>query len=99
MVCHANHFPLSPSNEMLTGRPLMVLFLSTGNAARSILAEALVRARGSHRFYARSAGSRPAAAVDQRTLALLQAEGIEVDGLQPRAGANFWPPRISLRST
>lgn len=70
-------------------KPLMVLFLSDGNAARGILAEALLREKGGMRFMARSAGSRPAAGVHPHTLALLQADGINTDGLHTKGWNEF----------
>lgn len=70
-------------------RPLTVLFLSTGNAARSILAEALLREKGGARFHARSAGCRPLPAVDPHTLALLASEGIGINGLHTKNWGEF----------
>ncbi len=68
---------------------MTVLFLSTGNAARSIMAEAILRARGSMRYRARSAGYRMAGEVHPETLALLQAEGIATDGLHSKGWGEF----------
>ena len=59
---------------MIFSKPFTVLFLSTGNAARSILAEALLREHGGERFNARSAGYRPLTDVNPHTLALLASE-------------------------
>src|SRR5262249_3238580 len=73
----------------MSQKPLTVLFLSSGNAARSILAEALLKQKGGDRFQARSAGYRSSAEVHPRTLALLQAEGIPADGLHSKGWSEF----------
>jgi protein-tyrosine-phosphatase len=74
---------------MLTFTPLTVLFLSTGNAARSIVAEALLRELGGDRFKARSAGYKPAGYVNPHTLALLAAEGISIEGLHSKGWGEY----------
>lgn len=74
----------------MNARPFNVLFLSTGNAARSILAEALLRQKGSGRFQARSAGYRPLPVLHPQTLDLLTAEGIATDGLHPKGWNEFF---------
>lgn len=70
-------------------RPLTVLFLSTGNAGRSIVAEALLREKGGSRFNPRSAGAQPLPAVNPHTLALLAAEGIAINGLHTKGWGEF----------
>jgi arsenate reductase len=70
-------------------KPLNILFLSTGNAARSIMAEALVRHKGSDRFRARSAGFKPLHDVHPHTLTLLTAGGISTEGLHPKGWKEF----------
>jgi len=74
---------------MHTYKPFTVLFLSAGNAARSILAEALLREKGSDRFNPRSAGYRPLSDVNPHTLALLAAEGISINGLHTKGWGEF----------
>jgi protein-tyrosine-phosphatase len=69
--------------------PLTVLFLSTGNAARSILAEALLRAKGGDRFNARSAGFRRLEEVHPHTLALLAEAGVSANGLHTKGWGEF----------
>ncbi len=71
-------------------KPFTVLFLSTGNAARSILAEGLLREKGGDRFIARSAGLRPVMPqVNPHTLALLASEGIAINGLHTKNWGEF----------
>jgi arsenate reductase len=65
--------------------PYHVLFLCTGNSARSILAESLLRALAGDRFVAHSAGSRPAGRVHPRVLAYLDARGLPTRGLRSKS--------------
>ena len=60
---------------------LNVLFLCTGNSARSILAEALLNELGGGIYKAYSAGSHPAGQVNPGALQKLREEGLPVDGL------------------
>jgi len=57
--------------------PIRILVLCTGNSCRSIMAEALFRELGGDRVAVESAGSRPAGAVNPRTIAVLDEAGIE----------------------
>lgn len=69
-----------------------VLFLCTGNSARSIMAEALLRHIAGDRFTAYSAGTHPNAKVNPRVLDLLKTKGIATDGLHPKPLETFQGP-------
>ncbi|WP_372014345.1 arsenate reductase ArsC [Pseudoxanthomonas sp. 10H] len=66
-----------------------VLFLCTGNSARSVLAEATLRAWAGGRFEVFSAGSQPAGRVNPFALAQLEAEGIPTTGLRSKSWDEF----------
>lgn len=61
-----------------------VLFLCTGNAVRSIMAEALLNQMGQGRFRAFSGGTKPRGEVNARALGLLQMMKIEAAGLRSK---------------
>lgn len=69
-----------------------VLFICTGNSARSIMAEAIMNHLGHGRFRAYSAGSHPHGAVDPVTLEVLAGEGYDVDGLRSKSWTEFAAP-------
>jgi arsenate reductase len=69
-----------------------VLFLCTGNTARSVMAEALLNYWGQGRFRAFSAGSHPKGHVHPLTLATLERSHVPVEGLRSKSWSEFAAP-------
>ncbi|QCP48278.1 arsenate reductase ArsC [Trinickia violacea] len=76
-----------------------VLFLGSDNSARSIMAEALLRELGGHRFEAFSAGAKPASRVHSLAMAQLRPGISDLDRLNPKSWLEFtgeWAPRMDV---
>ena len=73
-------------------RPCNVLFLCTGNTARSILAESALRHEGRGRFGAYSAGSHPKGVVNPHALEFLRTNRFPVEGLRSKGWDEFAQP-------
>jgi arsenate reductase (thioredoxin) len=76
----------------MADRPYNVLFLCTGNSARSIFAEAILNKVGAGKFRAFSAGSHPKGRVNPETLRLLQSLGYDTSNYRSKSWNEFASP-------
>jgi len=76
----------------MSDRTYNILFLCTGNSARSVLAEVLMNRLSNGRFQAYSAGRHPAGEVNPFTLELLHSKGFATDGLRSKNWDEFAGP-------
>lgn len=77
---------------MTVERPLNVLFLCTGNSARSIVAEAIINRLGNGKFKGHSAGSMPTGKVDPMALELLNRLNYDTSTARSKSWEEFTAP-------
>jgi protein-tyrosine-phosphatase len=73
----------------VTNKQFNVLFICTGNSARSIMAEALLTRWGHGNFIAFSAGSKPKGQVHPKTLETLEKNNFNIDGLRSKSWEEY----------
>jgi protein-tyrosine-phosphatase len=78
------------------GEKFNVLFLCTGNSARSIMAEAILNRLGAGKFHAFSAGSRPKGQVHPETIRLLQSLHYDTSSFRSKSWGEFAEPGAPL---
>ena len=76
----------------MADRPYNVLFLCTGNSARSVIAEAILNRLGARNFRAYSAGSQPKGQVHPETLRLLEGLGYDTATFRSKSWSEFARP-------
>lgn len=80
----------------MSDRPFNVLFLCTGNSARSIMAEAILNKLGAGKFRAFSAGSQPRGKVHPQTIRLLHGRDYDTSGFRSKSWSEFAEPGAPL---
>lgn len=88
-ICAPNAYSASHGDSPMTTRKYNVLFICTGNSARSIFAESILRDLAGDRFVAYSAGTKPCSELNPFALAVLEQKGHDVSVLRSKNISEF----------
>ena len=88
-MCLSTSSPCTKEPTAMTTAAYNVLFICTGNSARSIFAEALLRSEGGARFNVFSAGTKPYSELNPIALDVLQAKGHDISDLRAKNVSEF----------
>ncbi len=77
---------------MTESKQYNVLFLCTGDSARSIMAEAILQRKGRGNFHASSAGSHPTGTVQPQALKRIEGAGLSAEGFRSKSWDEFTGP-------
>lgn len=91
-ICTPNSHSLSTGSSSMTDRKYNVLFICTGNSARSIFAESILRDLAGDRFVAFSAGTKPRSELNPFALDVLKQKGHDVAVLRAKNISEFQGP-------
>ncbi|MCE8552784.1 helix-turn-helix domain-containing protein [Ruegeria pomeroyi] len=91
-LCLPNALSAVATSSTMTHPKYNVLFICTGNSARSIFAETLLRTEGGDRFNVYSAGTKPYSELNPHAVEVLRAKGHDVTGLRAKNIAEFTTP-------
>lgn len=88
-ICTPNAFPAFSRDSTMPDKIFNVLFICTGNSARSIFAESILRDLGGGRFVAYSAGTKPRSELNPFAIEVLKQKGHDVSVLRSKNLAEF----------
>ena len=91
-ICAPNAYPASTGDSPMTDCKYNVLFICTGNSARSIFAESLLRDLAGDRFVVYSAGTKPRSELNPFALKVLEQKGHDVSVLRSKNISEFQGP-------
>lgn len=91
-ACSPPAYSSSEGSMTMPDTKLNVLFICSGNSARSIFAEAILRDMAGDRFIAYSAGTQPYSELNPEAVALLERKGHDISGLRAKSISEFQGP-------